>query len=119
MAYTTYAEVLAITGTALPQTTVEAIIALSDLEVDSVCARAGVTASATDPAIRTAGVNLAVAAVLTRYRMDGTKESSTLEWQDRTNVDAAIATYRKQAYEALESYTNQNKSAFYCEVANL
>jgi len=51
MAYTTYAEVLAITGTALPQATVEAIIALSDLEVDSVCARAGVTASPTDPAI--------------------------------------------------------------------
>ena len=119
MAYCTYAEILALTGTALPQATVESLIALSDLEVDTYCEQAGVTASGTDPAIRTAAIALAVVRVLTRYRMDGTKESSTLEFSDKTPVDSAIATYQKQAEAALNKYVKRNGSAFVCEIANI
>lgn len=119
MSYTTYAEILAMTGTTLPQVTVESLITLSDLEIDAYCTRAGVSASSTDPAIRTAGVNLAIVNVLTRMRMDGTKESSTLEYSDRTPIDSAIQTYRKTAYDALDQYVHSGSSRFVCEIANL
>jgi len=116
MAYTTYAEVLAATGTALPQATVEILIAQADREIDSYLAKQGITADGSNVAIISASLNLSICNVLTRYRMDGTKESSTLEYSDRTNVDSAIATYRANAIQSLDQFVKAQSGLIIGEV---
>lgn len=111
MAYTTYADVLAATGTALPQATVETLIAMADREIDAYLKLYNATGSGTDPAVMSASLNLSICNVLTRYRMDGTKEVQTLEFTDKTPVDTAIDSYKKSAYQALKNYVKTTTTA--------
>jgi hypothetical protein len=116
MAYTTYAEVLAATGTALPQATVETLIGQADREIDSYLAKFGITADGSSVSIISASLALSICNVLTRYRMDGTKESSTLEYSDKTPVDTAIATYRTAAYKTLDQFAKSHSGLIIGEV---
>ena len=111
MAYSTYADVLAATGTALPQATVETLIAMADREIDAYLKLYNATGSGTDPAVMSASLNQSICNVLTRYRMDGTKEVQTLEFTDKTPVDAAIDSYKKSAYQALKNYVKTTTTA--------
>lgn len=97
--YCTYAEVLAMTGTAYPQVTVEAIIVLADKELNAMLAAKGIAAAYTDTGLQEAGLNLTMARVLTRMRMDGTKPNTLtlggLTMSD--SVDKAIEGHRTVA----------------------
>jgi len=108
--YCTYTDILALSGTALPQATIEALIVMADREVDSYCSMHGVSASGSNAAIVSASINLSMGYLLTRYRMDGTKEASTLEWSDKTPIDTAIETYRKSAFSSLDTFISQQTS---------
>jgi hypothetical protein len=108
--YTTYANVLILSGTALPQATVEGLIGMADQEIDTYCAMHGVSADSSNSAIKGASINLTMTYVLTRARMDGTKEASSLEWSDKTPVDTAIATYRATAFKLLDQYVGGQSS---------
>jgi hypothetical protein len=115
--YSTYEEILAMSGTSLPRETVETLIGHADREVDAYCSMHGVTPHRTDPAIKTASLNLTMTYLLTRLRMDGTKETSTLEWSDKTPVDTAIQTYRQTAFKALDRYiTSERSGGFFSEI---
>jgi hypothetical protein len=102
--YTTYAEVLALSGTALPQATVESMIAAADRDVNTYCAAQGVSVDATNSAIVSASINYTMAYILTRGRMDGTREVTSLDYTDKTPIDNAIKTYRDTADELLQRY---------------
>lgn len=111
--YCTYAEVLAMTGTAYPQVTVESIIVLADKELNARLAALGHTAAYTDVGLQEAGLNLTLARLLTRMRMDGTKPDMLtmggLTMKD--GVDAAIAGHRAAADVLIAAYADANRSS--------
>lgn len=111
--YCTYAEVLAMTGTAYPQATVEAIIVLADKELNAMLVAKGFAAAYTDTGLQEAGLNLTLARLLTRMRMDGTKPDMLavggLTMKD--SVDAAIAGHRSTADALVTAYTDAHRSS--------
>ena len=111
--YCTYAEVLAMTGTAYPQVTVEAIIVLADKELNARLAALGHAAAYTDVGLQEAGLNLALARLLTRMRMDGTKPGSLsmggLTMSD--SIDKAIEGHRAAADTLIAAYVDANRSS--------
>lgn len=111
--YCTYAEVLAMTGTAYPQATVEAIIVLADKELNAMLAAKGFAAAYTDSGLQEAGLNLALSRLLTRMRMDGTKPSSLsmggLTMSD--SIDKAIEGHRSVAESLISAYADANRSS--------
>jgi predicted acyl esterase len=111
--YCTYAEVLAMTGTAYPQATVEAIIVLADKELNAMLAAKGFAAAYADIGLQEAGLNLALARLLIRMRMDGTKPDMLavggLTMKD--SVDAAIAGHRAAADVLISAYADAHLSS--------
>jgi serine/threonine protein kinase HipA of HipAB toxin-antitoxin module len=111
--YCTYAEVLAMTGTAYPQATVEAMIVLADKEMNAMLAAKGIAAAYTDTGLQEAGLNLTMARVLTRMRIDGTKPDMLtvggLTMKD--SVDAAITGHRTVAAQLVQAYIDAHTSS--------
>lgn len=111
--YCTYAEVLAMTGTAYPQVTVEAMIVLADKELNARLAAKGFTAAYTDMGLQEAGLNLTLARLLTRMRMDGTKPGSLsmggLTMSD--SIDKAIEGHRAAADVLISAYADAHLSS--------
>ena len=111
--YCTYAEVLAMTGTAYPQATVEAIIVLADKELNARLAAKGFSAAYTDTGLQEAGLNLTLARLLTRMRMDGTKPGSLsmggLTMSD--SIDKAIEGHRAAADVLISAYADAHLSS--------
>ena len=111
--YCTYAEVLAMTGTAYPQATVEAIIVLADKELNARLSALGHAAAYTDVGLQEAGLNLTLARLLTRMRMDGTKPASLsmggLTMSD--SIDKAIEGHRAAADALIAAYADANRSS--------
>ena len=104
--YCTYAEVLAMTGTAYPQVTVEAIIVFADRDLNAMLKAKGYAADYADDDLKEAGLNLAMSRVLTRMRMDGTKPASLsmggLSMSD--NIDTAIKELEARAWQLVEEH---------------
>lgn len=115
--YCTYADILALSGTALPQATIEALIVMADREIDTYLTMHGVSADGSS-AIVSASISLSMVYLLTRYRMDGTKEASSLEWSDKTPIDTAIESYRKAAFQSLDNYIKRVSSPFSGGIVN-
>lgn len=111
--YCTYAEVLAMTGTAYPQATIEAIIVLADKELNARLSALGHAAAYTDVGLQEAGLNLSLARLLTRMRMDGTKPDMLtmggLTMKD--GIDAAIAGHRAAADVLIAAYADAHRSS--------
>lgn len=111
--YCTYAEVLAMTGTAYPQATVEAIIVLADKELNAMLAAKGIAAAYTDTGLQEAGLNLTMARVLTRMRMDGTKPNTLtlggLTMSD--SIDKAIEGHRAVAMQLVQAYIDAHTAS--------
>ena len=111
MAYSLHTELANLTGSALSQTILEAIIAQSDREIDAKLRRAGITGA--NPAdLKAVSLEYSIAGVFTRYRLDGTKPASLslggLSMSD--NIDSAIDEHRKAGDEILEGVIKRNRS---------
>lgn len=76
MAYCTYADVLAHTGTDLVQATVEALINDSDRRIKAILKANGLTAPTSDDTLTSASIAFTKAQVLMRKRLDGSRPSS-------------------------------------------
>lgn len=102
------------TGTAYPQATVEAIIVLADKELNAMLAAKGFAAAYADIGLQEAGLNLALARLLTRMRMDGTKPTSLslpngLTMSD--SVDKAIEGHQRKAESLVYAYADARRSS--------
>jgi hypothetical protein len=113
--YCTYVEVLAMSGTAYPQATVEAIILLADKELNAKLASKGYSSDYTNAGLQEAGLNLTLVRLFTRMRMDGTKPDSLsfgrsgLTMSD--SIDKAIEGHQSKADELLMAYADANRSS--------
>lgn len=109
MAYCTEAEIIALVGTDTSASTITEIIAQADREIDARLAIVGLSGDGGN-ACKGASINFAVAGVLTRRRMDGSKPGSLnlggMSMSD--NIDVAIATYRNTGLALLDSYISSN-----------
>jgi len=111
MAYSTHTELAALTGSALAQAVLEAIIAQSDREIDAKLRRAGIT-GADSADLKAVSLEYSIAGLLTRYRMDGTKPASLNigAFAMSDNIDAAIDEHRKNGDAILEGIIKRNRS---------
>jgi hypothetical protein len=111
MAYCTYTELAQLTGTALSQSILEAIIAQSDREIDGILAKNNLSGSATG-LIKAASLEFSIAGVITRHRMDGTMPSSItlggLTMSD--NLDAQISQHRSNGQMYVQSFIDDTTS---------
>lgn len=112
--YCTYAEVVALSGTVYPQATVEALIVFADRDLNAMLKANGYAAAYTDDDLKEAGLNLAMARLLTRMRMDGTKPNSLtlpggLSMSD--SIDKAIEGHRQVAIEKVQNYADSHLSS--------
>jgi len=111
--YCTYAEVLAMTGTAYPQVTVEAIIVFADRDLNAMLKAKGYAADYADDDLKEAGLNLTLARMFTRMRLDGTKPGSLsmggLTMSD--SIDKAIEGHRQVAMEKVQNYADAHLSS--------
>lgn len=111
MAYSTHTELVSLTGSALTQTELEAIIAQADREIDAVLRIAGIS-GATSGDLKAASLEYAIAGVFTRYRLDGTKPASLsvggLSMSD--NIDSAIDEHRKKGDEILNGIIRSKRN---------
>jgi len=111
MAYSLYTELQNLTGTALSQTILEAIIAQSDRTIDAKLRRAGITGADTND-LKAASLEYSIAGLLTRYRLDGTKPASLSlgGFSMSDNIDSAIDEHQKRGDEIMESVIKRNRS---------
>jgi hypothetical protein len=111
MAYCTYTELTQLTGSALSQSVLEAIIAQADREIDGILVKENLSGSATG-LIKAASLELSIAGVITRHRMDGTMPSSItlggLTMAD--NLDAQISQHRSNGLMYVQNYIDENSS---------
>lgn len=113
MAYSTNAELTALTGTALSTTIQDAIIAQADREIDAMLYEAGLTPPASDTMLKGASLDMSIAGVMTRHRMDGTQPSSLTVGgvSSSDNIDAAIRELRAKAVGSVNAYISKTKAA--------
>ncbi len=111
MAYCAYTDVQNLTGSALSQAILEAIIDQADRTIDAKLRIAGITGA--NPAdLKAASLEYSIAGLLTRYRLDGTKPASLsvggLSMSD--NIDSAIDEHLKKGDAILNGIIKRNRS---------
>jgi hypothetical protein len=113
MAYSTNAELTLLTGTALSTTIQDAIIAQADREIDARLYEAGLTPPGSDAMLKAASLDLSIAGVMTRARMDGTQPGSLSvgEMTSSDNIDAAIAELKAKASVIIDAYVRKATAA--------
>jgi len=102
---------VALTGSVLDKTVLEAIIAQGDREIAAYLARRG--AGADTSACKAASLELAKAGLLDRARQDGTR-ADTLSAGDTTEtlkIEEAIRRHRETAFGILDTYCGTAVSA--------
>jgi|GEM_PF-2406774 hypothetical protein len=107
MAYCTAADVVALTGSPLPTSTIESIIAIADDEIDMELQRAGLSVPAQVPTtIELASLHLSAAKVLERQKIDGTSpERADLGDFSITNkLDEQIKAFKEKAKNYIDDY---------------
>jgi len=111
MAYCEYTDITNLTGTTLSQSIIEAVIAQADREIDGILAPHGLSGSSTG-LIKSASIELSIAGIYTRQRMDGKAPNSlTLDGglSISTNVDAAIEHHRSVGLKYIQDYISYVK----------
>lgn len=113
MAYCTYTDVLAHTGTDLAQITVEALIADSDRKIKSMLKARGLTGPTSDDSLTSASIALTKAKVHMRKRLDGSRPASiTVGGVTRSDTnDAMIKALEQEGLELVESYIKEQLEA--------
>ncbi len=99
-------ELTALTGTEYDDAIQQEIIDQSDREIKARLALAEISAPSSDDKLKVASLNLSIAGVLTRMRLDGSRPSS-LRIGDITitdNLDSAIVEFKNKANEMITSY---------------
>ena len=113
MAYCAYTDIQNLTGTTLSQSIIEAIIDQSDREIDGILSKADLSGSATG-LIKAVSIELSIAGIITRHRMDGTMPSSItlggLTMAD--NLDAAVNYHRQIALKYVQDYIDASSTAY-------
>ena len=113
MASMLYEDVVMLTGTNLDRQTIDYMIAAADGEISAYITAAGAYMRPEwEPLIRKASEYLIVAKILTRYRLDGRREVSTLEYSDRGDLTGAIDWYTRRAWKILDDILASYKTAF-------
>ncbi|MHC1597234.1 MAG: hypothetical protein ACXQT3_02845 [Methermicoccaceae archaeon] len=116
MAYTTSAEVIALTGSSLSSATVDSIIAIADDEIDARLEREGLSITGSTPAqIAVASRYLSSALVLERQRADGTLPDSVRvgDMQVAPKIEETITRYRTLAQYSVQSYISAQRGEDY------
>ena len=111
MAYCTYTEIQALTGSTLTSTDLEAIIAEADREIDAILAFHSLSGG-TDGGIKSASIKLSLCGVITRGRMDGTRPR-TIQIGDMMlsdDPDTAIKELRASALATVSKFVKKSKS---------
>jgi hypothetical protein len=107
--YCAYTDLQYLTGSTLSQTILEAIITQAESKLDGMFKQANVTGVAGNATCQAAALELSIAGLLTRGRMDGTKPASIhmgdLSMSD--DIDAAIAYHMGEAKRLVELYVTQ------------
>ncbi len=107
MSFASITELTNLTGSTLSSTVLTEIIGQADREIVARLALAEIGAPGSDDKLKAASLNLSIAGVLTRMRLDGSKPGRSLKIGDISasdDVDAAIAEYTKKAWAAVDSY---------------
>lgn len=112
MAFCEYTDIQNLTGTTLSQSIIEAIIAQSDREITGILAKVGLSGSATG-LVKSASIELSIAGIITRHRMDGTMPSTItlggLTMSD--NLDAAINYHRQVGLRYVQDFIDANSGS--------
>jgi len=113
MGYSTYDDVVALTGTSLTQAEVEKLIEVADEEINSVLSREGISINTSSPPtqIYLASLYLSSALVLERQRTDITMPDSMRlgDLSVSLELEKHIQSYRKMAKETLAQYISLMK----------
>ncbi|MHC1570342.1 MAG: hypothetical protein ACXQS9_00630 [Methermicoccaceae archaeon] len=116
MAYTSAAEVSALTGSSLSTTAINAIIDIADAQLDATLAREGLSITGSTPAlVAVASLFLSTAMVLERQRADGTMADSTGvgDITITAKLEEQLAGYRAGAEAHLNQYIAAQKGDDY------
>jgi hypothetical protein len=118
MAYSTYADLVLITGsTESTSTTLPAIILSADHEIDAYLGAAGVTGTAGNTTLKEASLKLSQAGLLELRVQKGTYIASSGEMvngvdaQAATDITNAARELRKQAFDLLNQYIAAQSTA--------
>lgn len=113
MAFCTYADVLAHTGTDLIQATVEALIADSDRRIKGMLKSKGLTAPTSDDTLTSASIALTKAKVLMRKRLDGSRPNSiSVGGVSRSDSnDTIVRALEDEGLELVTSYIKEQLEA--------
>ncbi len=107
MNYATRTQLQNLTGTSLDDGILSEIIDQADREIKSRLNLAEISSPSSDDVLTAASLNLSIAGILTRMRIDGSKPGRNLKIGDISasdDVDAAITEYTKRAWAAVDSY---------------
>jgi len=95
-------EFIALTGTSLSTTIVDAILAAADRDVDTEVQKMG-NPSMPESTMYDAALLFAKAMLVDRYRFDGTFDASTTDYSHKGNTEAMISGYRDQAKALIQN----------------
>lgn len=113
LSYCTYAEILARSGTTLPQETVEQFIEDADGEIDARLVAEGYSADESDKGLKSAAKELVLSMIVTRRRLDGSQPASvsTGSFSRSDSPDQAIAAHKAKADSLITAYIDAKKRA--------
>jgi len=95
-------EFIALTGTSLSSTIVDAILTAADRQVDVEVQKLG-SPSIPEDALYDAALLYSKALLVDRYRFDGTFDASTTDYSHKGNTEGMIAAYREQAKTIIQN----------------
>ena len=113
MSYCTFAEIVARSGTTLPQATVEEIIADAGADINARLGAEGLPPDESSLGLKSAAKELVLAMLFTRRRLDGTMPASisTGSFSRSDSPDQAIAAHNAKAASLISEYIEARKRA--------
>jgi len=107
MAIVDRTEFIALTGTLLSSTIVDAILDAADNQVEVEIQKLG-SPSIPDSTQYQAALLFSKALLVDRYRFDGTFDASTLDYSHKGNTEGMISAYREQAKALIQAEARNN-----------
>ncbi len=99
-------ELAALTGSSLDDAILQEILDQADREISARLALAEISAPSANDTLKAASLNLSIAGVLTRTRLDGSHPSSISvgDISVSDNLDTAILEFKTRSNELIDSY---------------